>query len=288
LTLFQQALAQSEKDLQDQRGSGVQVGEEAIHLWLARRIKPAVQSYKRDPSHLIGPGYSLAILMGSVQRNISGETDRLLDPAKLQPPEEVTTSFRKRLEWVDEHLGHAVLQRGLSSSFVDKTKGTINLEKRFESLGEHFLNAVTLYIVEPPLPAFRLFKTIQWISYLVLLAVLLIAVGGEKAWLDVLNTLGVSSILALFISIINTLFSGKGLAALGSYVLLNLFLAFRFYRRYGTLLNKFSQKTLDALRKALSKAWGACLDGMLYDMGRLKQETREKIAAIKEIKSSNE
>jgi len=288
LTLFQQALAQSEKDLQDQRESWVQVGEEAIQLWLARRIKPAVQFYKRDPSHLVGPGYSLAIVLGSVQRNISGETARLLDPAKLQPPEEVTTSFRKRLEWVDEHLGHALLQRGLSSSFVEKTKRTINAEKRFESLGENFLNAVTLYIVEPPLPAFRLFKTLQWVSYLVVLAVLLIAVGGEKAWLDVLKTFGVSSILTLLISIINTLFSSKGLAALGSYVLLNLFLAFRFYRRYGTLLDRFSQKTLDALRKALSKAWGDCLDGIFHDMGKLKQETQEKMATIKEIKNSNE
>jgi hypothetical protein len=146
---------------------------------------------------------------------------------------------------------------------------------------------VTLYIVEPPLPAFRLFKTLQWVSYLVLFAVLLIAVGGEKAWLDVLKAFGVASTLALLISIINTLFSSKGLAALGSYVLLNFFLAFRFYRRYGTLLQKFSQKTLDALRKALSKAWGDCLDGILHDMGRLKQETREKMAAIKDIKDSN-
>jgi hypothetical protein len=121
-----------------------------------------------------------------------------------------------------------------------------------------------------------------------LLCLLLIAVGGDKAWLAVLDTFGVSSILTLLISFINTLFSGKGLAALGSYVLLNLFLAFRFYRRYGTLLNKFSQKTLDALRKALSKAWGDCLDGILHDMGRLKQETREKMAAIKDIKNSNE
>ena len=154
-------------------------------------------------------------------------------------------------------------------------------------MGEHFLNAVTLYIVEPPLPAFRLFKTIQWISYLVLLAVLLIAVGGEKAWLDVLKAFGVSSILALFISIINTLFSGKGLAALGSYVLLNLFLAFRFYRRYGVLLNRSSQKALAALSKALSRAWSDCLDGVLHDMRKLKEDTREKVATINGIKTSN-
>ncbi len=284
LAQFQQVLAQSEKDLEDQRKSWFQAGEDAIQLWLARRIKPVMQSYKRDPSHLVGPGYSLAILLGSIQRNLSAETDRLLDPSKLQPPEEATAGFRKRLEWVDEHLGHSVLRQGLPSSFVEKTKKTINVERRFESLGENFLNAVTLHIVEPPLPAFRLFKTFQWVSYLMLLSILLIAVGGEKAWLNVLKEFSVSSVLQLLIAIINTLFSGKGLAALGSYVLLNLFLAFRFYRRYGTLLAKSSQKALDALKKALLKAWGDCLNGILHDLSKLREETRTKTATIAKMR----
>jgi energy-coupling factor transporter ATP-binding protein EcfA2 len=288
LAQFQQVLAQSQKDLEDQRESWVQAGEEAIQLWLARRIKPVMQSYKRDPSHLVGPGYSLAILLRALQRDTSMETDRLLDPSKLQPPEDATAGFRKRLEWVDEHLSHSVLRQGLPSSFEEKTKKTINVERRFESLGENFLNAVTLHIVEPPLPAFRLFKTAQWVSYLMLLSVLLIAVGGEKAWLNVLNEPGVSSVLQLLISIINTLFSGKGLAALGSYVLLNLFLAFRFHRRYGTLLAKSSQKALDVLKKALLKAWGDCLNGVLLELSQLREETRTKTATIADIKGAKQ
>ena len=287
LTLFQQALTQCEKDLEDQRSSWILAGEEAIQLWLGRRIKPAMQAYKRDPSHLVGPGYSLAILLGLMERHRSENSDRLLDPSGLQPPEQATTSFRKRLEWVDEHLAHAVMRRGLSSPFAEKTKHTIQVERRFDSLGEQFLNAVTLHIVEPKLPHFRIFKAFQWSSYLLLLGVLLIAVGGEKAWAHVFEAFGVSSLLQLLISIINTLFSGKGLAALGSYVLLSLFLAFRFYRRYGVLLEKSSQKALETLGKALSKAWIVCLDGILHDMGKLKEETREKWAAINEIKERN-
>ncbi len=288
LTRFQQVLAQSEKDLDDQRKSWAQAGEEAVQLWLTKRIKPVMQYYKRDPSHLVGPGYSLALVLGSIQRNASAESERLLDPSRLQPPEEATNCFRKRLEWVDEHLGHSVLRQGLPSSFAEQTKKTINLERRFESLGEAFLNAVTLYIVEPPLPAFRLFKAGQWAAYLILLGVLLIAVGGEAVWLNVLNAFGVSSVLQLLISIINTLFSTRGLAALGSFALLNLFLAFRFYRRYGTLLNKSSQKALEGLTKALSKAWGDCLDGVLHDLGKLREETRTKTATIADIKDSKQ
>jgi GTP-binding protein EngB required for normal cell division len=287
LSQFQQGLAQCEKDLEDQKKSWAQAGDEAIQLWLARRIKPAMQSYKRDPSHLIGPGYSLALLLGALQRNAPVETDRVFDTAKLQPPEEVTTSFHKRLEWVDQHLGHCVLQRGLPSAFLEKAKGSVNAERRFESLGENFLNAVTLHIVEPPLPAFRLFKAFQWISYGVLLALLLIAVGGETAWLKVLEDFGLSSALQLLVSFINTLFSGKGLTALGSYVLLNLFLALRFYRRYGALLNRSSQKAVDRLRQSLSKAWANSLEGILRDLGKLREETREKMAEINGIKNSD-
>jgi GTP-binding protein EngB required for normal cell division len=285
---FHQGLAQCEKDLEDQRKSWSQTGDEAIQLWLARRIKPAVQSYKRDPLHLVGPGYTLAILLRSMQRNASVEADRVLEPSRLQPPEEATSSLRKRLEWVDEHLGHSILRQGLSSSFVEKTKETIHVERRFESLGENFLSAVTLHIVEPKLPAFRFFKVIQWVSYLALLGVFLIAAGGEKAWLNVLDAFGISSVVQLLITIINTLFSGKGLAALGSYVLLNLFLAFRFYRRYGSLLDRSSHKALDALNETLSKAWGDCLDGILHDLGKLREETREKMAEINEIRTSKQ
>jgi hypothetical protein len=119
-----------------------------------------------------------------------------------------------------------------------------------------------------------------------LLSILLIAVGGEKAWLNVLKEFSVSSVPQLLISIINTLFSGKGLAALGSYVLLNLFLAFRFYRRYGTLLAKSSQKALDALKKALLKAWGDCLTGILLDLSQLREETRTKTATIAKMRDS--
>jgi hypothetical protein len=286
LELYQQALARSEKELADQRESWIQAGEEAIQLWLSRRIKPAIHSYQRDPSHLVGPGYALAVLFLSLQRNPSAGTDRGLEPSRLQPPEEAATCFRKRLEWVDEHLNHSLLRQNLSSAFVEKTKRTTSIEKRFESLGESFLNAVTLHIVEPPLPSFRLFRTFQWVSYLLLLGVLLVAVGGEKAWFHVLETFGVSSVLQLLVSIINTLFSGRGLAALGSYLVLNLFLAFRFYRRYGILLNKSSQKSLVALEQALSKAWSDCLDAILHDLSKLKEEVREKLRMIAEIKAS--
>ena len=288
LELYQQALARSEKELADQRESWVQAGEEAIQLWLSRRIKPAIHSYQRDPSHLVGPGYALAVLFLSLQRNPSAGTDRGLEPSRLQPPEEAATCFRKRLEWVDERLNHSLLRQNLSSAFVEKTKRATSIEKRFESLGENFLNAVTLHIVEPPLPSFRLFRTFQWVSYLLLLGVLLVAVGGEKAWFHVLETFGVSSVLQLLVSIINTLFSGRGLAALGSYLILNLFLAFRFYRRYGILLNKSSQKSLVALEEALSKAWSDCLDAILHDLSKLKEEVREKLRMIAEIKASNQ
>ena len=288
LELYQQALARSEKELADQRESWVQAGEEAIQLWLSRRIKPAIHSYQRDPSHLVGPGYALAVLFLSLQRNPSAGTDRGLEPSRLQPPEEAATCFRKRLEWMDEHLNHSLLRQNLSSAFVEKTKRATSIEKRFESLGENFLNAVTLHIVEPPLPSFRLFRTFQWVSYLLLLGVLLVAVGGEKAWFHVLETFGVSSVLELLVSIINTLFSGRGLAALGSYLILNLFLAFRFYRRYGILLNKSSQKSLVALEEALSKAWSDCLDAILHDLSKLKEEVREKLRMIAEIKASNQ
>jgi len=149
---FQQIACQSEKDLEDQRESWVQAGEEAIQLWLARRIKPVMQSYKRDPSHL-SDRVQLAILCAQ-SNGMPPWRPMAARPFQTPASEDAQPASAKTRMGMDEHLSHSVLRRGLPFSFVERTKKTINGERRFESLGENFLNAVTLHIVEPALPAF--------------------------------------------------------------------------------------------------------------------------------------
>jgi hypothetical protein len=146
-------------------------------------------------------------------------------------------------------------------------------------LGERFLHAVLSFVARPA-PAFKLFKLSQNLTYLLLFAFLLLAVGGERAWLDFFANPGAGKALQLVVTMVHTLFSTKGLAALASYALLNLFLGFRFYRRYRNLLLRAGKKALGALKITLAGIWEETLEDLLGDLQGLKEEMASRLEAL--------
>lgn len=92
---------------------------------------------------------------------------------------------------------------------------------------------------------------------------------------------GVGSILRLFVSLIHTLFSGKGLAALGSYALLNVFFGFRLYRRYGRLIDRAAEKVMDALKASLLDIWKGTLDDLENDLKELRAGINTQISTLR-------
>jgi hypothetical protein len=91
---------------------------------------------------------------------------------------------------------------------------------------------------------------------------------------------GAANILGLLLSIIHTLFSPKGFAALGSYILLNLIFACRFYGSYRRRLLRVTQKTITSLSRSLSKIWEEKLDSILSDLNQFREELKSRISAI--------
>jgi hypothetical protein len=85
---------------------------------------------------------------------------------------------------------------------------------------------------------------------------------------------------------IHTLFSTRGLAALASFALLNLFLGFRFYRRYRRLLLRAGEKALRALRITLDGIWEETLEKLLRDMEGLKEDMASRLEVISSIRRS--
>jgi hypothetical protein len=132
------------------------------------------------------------------------------------------------------------------------------------------------------------FKAFQGLSYLLLFVLFLFAVAGEQAWQGVLDQPGVSAVLRFLSSLIHTLFSSKGLAALGSYALVNLFLGFWFYRRYRKRILKWAEKRLAGLRWALQKTWEDCLDDLSQDLTTLKEEMHTRRSALVDISQGSQ
>lgn len=288
LESFERILDEAVKDLEGQRSTWVQAGQETIELWLGRQISHGLLSYHRDPAQLVGPGYGLGLLFQEFQKRFAEDSDTGSELLLLNPPEEITLSFRRRLEWVEDRVNHRILRRNLPSAFGKRLQEILDVGKRFDDLGESFFHAVTFHAVDPPLPALWGFRAVQWIAYVLVFAFLLFAMGGESAWQNVLNHPGAGNMLRLFLSLIHTLFSSKGLAALGSYALINLFLGFFFYRRYRKRLLRAAQKRIDNLKVALSKIWEESLDEISGDVKRFKADIQSQRSGLSFMKSRSD
>jgi GTP-binding protein EngB required for normal cell division len=282
LEKFVRLLDEVARDLATRKPSWLHGSRDGLDSWLATRVKSGIMRYRSDPNWLIGPGHGIALILQSFQGRSGQGPEDLPDLSAFKPPESIILSYRKPFEWAEEHLGHAVHRENLAAPFGAKVKETVKVPKRFEALGVRFFNAVVSFVAQPA-PAFKVFKLFQGLAYALLFAFFLLAVGGENAWLEFLRDPGAGNGLRLLVTMIHTVFSTRGLAALGSYALLNLFLGFRFYRSYQRLARKASQKTLEALRIALSRIWEESLDEVVNDLEGLKSEMTSRLEAIHKI-----
>jgi len=284
LEKFEEILAGAARGLEEERSAWVSAGKEAIDLWLNTDIRPHILAHRSDPSCLMGPGYAVSSFFSAWQGRFSGEDRMPSGVSAFTPPEETAISFKRRLEWLEDRLHHGVLRQNLPPSLRERLKEILNVSKRSEGLKERLSHVVALRMAQPFFPSFWTFRILQFITYLLLMAVLLFALGGERAWQSVLEQPGVANIARLFLSAINTLFSTKGLAALGSYALLNLFFGFRFYGRYKKLAKRAAQNVIEVLNKELTKVWEEELESIVKDLRQFKAEVRSHISAISALK----
>jgi GTP-binding protein EngB required for normal cell division len=288
LEIFGRILETSLKELQQHRSSWVQAGQEAIDPWLSEHIRPHILACQGKPSLLLGPGYGLAVLIQEFLERFRGEKRTTRDFSNSVIPEEIAVPFLRRLEWVDDRLNQRILHQNLPSSFSEQLGEVLDVSRRFEEMKERFLGVVMFHPAESLLPSFLGFQVFQFLTYFFILAFFLLAIGGETVWGDLLNDPGVSSGLRLLLSCIHTLFSTGGLAALGSYALLNLFFAFRFYRGYRRRLHFLSQKILGILSGELMKIWEKELDSLSVDLSALRADVQSQVSTIHALKEERE
>jgi GTP-binding protein EngB required for normal cell division len=288
LQVFEKMLENSIDELKKGSGQWKQGGQELIALWVERHIGPDALVPDGDLTALKGPGHSIALLFHEWKRGPYDEGSPAQGLSSFVPPEEITASFRRRLEWIEDRLTRLTLRQNLPSPFQKRITEIVNVPGSFEDLGERFSNVVALHVLNPALPSFRLFRALQFFTYLLLFLFLLLVIGGETAWQKVLTNPEGVNILRLFVSGIHALFSAKGLAALLSYALLNLFFALRFYGRYKKLLRRRAQKIMASLKVGLREVWEERLDSIVDDLNRLRGEIRSQSLALSALRQEIE
>jgi hypothetical protein len=128
--------------------------------------------------------------------------------------------------------------------------------------------------------SFRAFRGLQFLTYTLLFVLLLLAIGGETAWKDVVEHPGLTSLFYLLVSAVDTVFSARGLAALGSYALLNLFFAIYFLQRYRKILRRTTSHVKASLKGALGAVWEQELKAVSERLDKLRADVQSQISEI--------
>jgi hypothetical protein len=275
-------------ELQRERPSWVEVGQEAMHRWLGKHLNEEILMPQRDPAHLIGPGYALGLLIQAVQSPFREERDISHYTSEPVFPEEIGSIFRRRLHWIQERVSHLILRQSLPSIFQERVHEMLDADREFEDFKERASSLLALAVSDPPMPSFWGFKVRQSLTYGLLLVFFILAIGGQEAWKEAILNPGAASTLALLVSFTHTIFSAKGLAALGSYALLNLLFGFRFYRGYRRRLQRAAKEALDALKVALVKEWERNLEGTFDHIDHLRADIKTQIESISRLKGDGQ
>jgi GTP-binding protein EngB required for normal cell division len=275
---FEQTLKDSLEELEERRDVWVQAGVEGIDGWLRQRVTKEIVPRQNNPSSvLVGPGSILASFLQQWKQRFADEPEVPSALPGPDLPEEVAVSFRRRLEWVEDSIGHQLLQRNLPTAFRNRLGEVLDVSRTMENLGEGFSRALSLPVAKP---SFWAFRGLQFLTYTLLFAFLLLVIGGEGPWRDVVGRPGPTSVFYLLLAAIHTIFSTKGLVALGSYGLLNLFFAIHFFQRFKKVMQRMTERVTGSLKVELGNMWEKELKSVSRRLEELRRDIQSQISEI--------
>jgi hypothetical protein len=225
----------------------------------------------------------VATLLFSFAKQTSQGSERRPGFSVFEPPEQISKAFHHRYAWFEDHLSHRFLNENISPLLQERLKEIMDIPRRFENLGEVFFQSADAYVEErrrSPLWGFRFF---QWVVYGLIFAAFLLSTGGEDAWRHLFQAPSGRAFTDLLLSIIGTLFSTTGLAALGSFLIINLGTGFIFYRRYRNILLRKTQKNIGRLKEILTRVWMNSVEAILRDLALFEKQLLSQKAALSRL-----
>lgn len=273
LEMLEEVVDQERSELEKARPGWIESGHKALEPWVDHQVRRAMVSVRTGPEPLVGPGQLWNLLLGIFRKDVDQEE---YDPARLKPPESTILSLRRQLDWIRDRLEGRIMSLSFPDRARERMTGVLNTEQMFAALGEEFFQLAARHTLNPPRPDSRIFRVRQWMVYAIILLLLLFALGGREAWVTLRTEPGPGSFLGLITEMTQVLFSTRGLAALGSYILLNLLFGFRYYRIFRRRIDRAARKRLDLLESELVDIWADCLDRFIEDLDRFKTEIRDR------------
>jgi hypothetical protein len=279
------ALKDFRKEIERERSGWVRTGEEAMSQWVERHVRPLAMVRLSGPHSLVGPSRAVAALIREWKEFSSRgkESTRVLVPF----PEEPLAGFiGLQVDRLRNRLGTLLLLRGLPAPMVEDAEKLLDSGHTKEDLVKHIRGFVEMRLTAYGMVGSTGFRITQGVTFLVLLAVFLLALGGEMPWRDFFSHPNLPNVVGMIAVIFYGLFSPDGLAALLTYLLLQFLLGFRFYSLHTKVLQRRVQKFIEALQAELIHVWEEMLDTALARLGEMEKELEAQLNILSAVHRS--
>ncbi|ROR03308.1 GTPase [Desulfosoma caldarium] len=229
-------------------------------------------------SDLQGP----AALFGWMVRLISRVSDASQSMTTLS--RHVATAlherFQKQMTSFKDHSVALAYQEGLVDPLRTELLERLHGSWPQISLAEAVREAIEIAVVQAQrrTKGFMQWRQRLWSSWIT--ALLLLALGGQDAWRAALAHPGAAQIVALVAAMVEKLFSGQGLAALGTWTFLQFLVGARFYREYKKSLQRHSETIIDSLQSALEQVLREALEAHAAVVRRCREDLEEEMAVM--------
>ncbi len=228
--------------------------QENIYSVMDENIRSEIRSKIDNISILTGPGYGVAALIQQwkYRSKVQDWAEKSLFGFVTQ---RISKVFQRRLDNLKNKIMGGIMRGDAHRTMAGQVADILKPEhytKNFEEKLEQYVNNQLISFHKA---RHFLFRTSQYIVYLFVLFGLIVALAGKTAWQGLFENPSLAHMLNFILTAFYNLFSPAGLAALGSYALINLLLGFWFYRRYRNLIERKIDEIIKSFVENVGELW---------------------------------
>lgn len=260
-------------------------GQRILEAWVHSRVEPVLS--RQGPG--MGPLWGPARLVGEAVRqwSVRGKAkDQVLCPDIHNEPS--LQGLYSRMDNLKDRLSAHALRRNVPQFLRTEVEGAADVSQLWERAVSSWSGAVSRALTwEGPVKWTGL-RMKQGGVYSLLTLLLLLGLGGGKAWMALIGQPGLREALMVFFSVLEGLFSPIGVAALVSYGLLMLGAGARFYRSLDQRMQDWAREYGRRISVELTEIWDEQLREVEQDMEGIRQQLDQRLQSVNAILSSRE
>ncbi len=265
-------LAQNlEKEHKKWRESGAYI----FDLWVKESLFPNLVFEQADLKALIGPGYLVGLIIQEVKKRKKSPDGNSQENYPMLTDNQ-GTALKNMIAQIENRLMSELIRYNIPTSIREQVQRQVSKTEIWPKLEEEINSTISLTLNQCRTPKYRLFRFKQGASYSILILIALLAFGGQKAWLNLINDFNLKNCLHWFFSLAHSIFSPIGLAGLISLAIIASLLGIRSYFRYERLIYQSSNRVIQSLKNRLSDLWEAALDGVEKDLKEIQTELQDR------------